>query len=561
MLYTKRSFVFTAVPLLLIISVCSYANYTIETIYLQPTDASAAPIAKIRRAMERTQEYFADQMQTHGFGRKTFRLERDNTGAVIVKSVKARHKAQHYFRDTQGTVHNELPMQDKKIRVAFIGGLDGVAGGWNGQGQAWFGHDCGACKGWVVVASKNDNFEIDTVYHELGHAFGLYHNLKGKQGGDFVMWNSPFGIGVLEFHEARWLNKSRYFNNVHVVNLPPRISNMKRPVAMKKNNTDYVRFTADIASSHNLYQAQIFVDRDHAVLDWAKLDSQQVTVDFEVRRTELIGEGRVWIHVIDTTGNQSLRPIDFTLPAKSGTLIAEPIETDRTETYLTLSYDNPDALTPTNPQHEWGWNWGGWQQFWEQTPDGILPTIPHQGFMPAEWIPYVNQWDYFFYAHYPSRIVYDLKDGNYAKFDAYFDMPNPCTHIATPASMEVTFLVDNTEVYTTGIFRGDEARNTHISFDIPRGTKELTISVRDAGDGGTCDHFIFANARLLHSETTTIEFDNPNDVNSDGVVNIQDLVLIASSFGQTGETTTDVNGDGVVNIQDLVLVAAAFRTS
>ena len=48
------------------------------------------------------------------------------------------------------------------------------------------------------------------------------------------------------------------------------------------------------------------------------------------------------------------------------------------------------------------------------------------------------------------------------------------------------------------------------------------------------------------------------DVNSDGVVNIQDLVLVASRFGQTGENAADVNGDGVVNIQDLVLVAGAF---
>ena len=48
------------------------------------------------------------------------------------------------------------------------------------------------------------------------------------------------------------------------------------------------------------------------------------------------------------------------------------------------------------------------------------------------------------------------------------------------------------------------------------------------------------------------------DVNGDGVVNIQDLVLIAGLFGKTGEHVADVNGDGVVNIQDLVLVAGAF---
>ena len=51
---------------------------------------------------------------------------------------------------------------------------------------------------------------------------------------------------------------------------------------------------------------------------------------------------------------------------------------------------------------------------------------------------------------------------------------------------------------------------------------------------------------------------DPVDVNGDGVVNIQDLVLIASSFGQAGENPADVNGDGAVNIQDLVLAAGAI---
>ena len=51
---------------------------------------------------------------------------------------------------------------------------------------------------------------------------------------------------------------------------------------------------------------------------------------------------------------------------------------------------------------------------------------------------------------------------------------------------------------------------------------------------------------------------SPEDVNMDGTVNIQDLVLIASNFGQRGENIADVNGDGVVNITDLVLVAGAL---
>ena len=48
------------------------------------------------------------------------------------------------------------------------------------------------------------------------------------------------------------------------------------------------------------------------------------------------------------------------------------------------------------------------------------------------------------------------------------------------------------------------------------------------------------------------------DINQDGVVNTQDLELIASQFGQSGQNSADVNRDGIVNILDLVLVAAAF---
>ncbi|MCY3742733.1 MAG: putative glycoside hydrolase [Candidatus Poribacteria bacterium] len=47
------------------------------------------------------------------------------------------------------------------------------------------------------------------------------------------------------------------------------------------------------------------------------------------------------------------------------------------------------------------------------------------------------------------------------------------------------------------------------------------------------------------------------DVNGDGVVNIQDLVIVANALGDS--TGPDLNGDGVVNIQDLVIVANAFE--
>ena len=51
------------------------------------------------------------------------------------------------------------------------------------------------------------------------------------------------------------------------------------------------------------------------------------------------------------------------------------------------------------------------------------------------------------------------------------------------------------------------------------------------------------------------------DVNGDGTVDIQDLVLVASNYGQTGENVADVNGDGVVHIYDIILIAAELNTN
>ena len=49
------------------------------------------------------------------------------------------------------------------------------------------------------------------------------------------------------------------------------------------------------------------------------------------------------------------------------------------------------------------------------------------------------------------------------------------------------------------------------------------------------------------------------DVNNDGSVNVLDLILIASSFGRSGQNNADVNRDGVVSILDLILVAGMFE--
>ena len=68
----------------------------------------------------------------------------------------------------------------------------------------------------------------------------------------------------------------------------------------------------------------------------------------------------------------------------------------------------------------------------------------------------------------------------------------------------------------------------------------------------------FSFFALGHSDLPTLL----EDVNKDGVVNIQDLVLVAAAFGQLRDRDAtqdpDVNRDGIVNVLDLVRVSNSF---
>ena len=103
----------------------------------------------------------------------------------------------------------------------------------------------------------------------------------------------------------------------------------------------------------------------------------------------------------------------------------------------------------------------------------------------------------------------------------------------------------------------------HLSFDIPSNTNNLVVRVTDAGDGPDCDHFIFADAKLLYGdssepETITGVSEKHTDINRDGRVTIADLIIVASRYGARVKSdidpNPDVNRDGIVDIQDITLI-------
>ena len=143
----------------------------------------------------------------------------------------------------------------------------------------------------------------------------------------------------------------------------------------------------------------------------------------------------------------------------------------------------------------------------------------------------------------PTALHYvDSSNGDYLPADAFFVSPVVDTDNVQLAS---TTLTDDSN--------GDGTLAT-VTFEVVA-VKASTLTLSDTLLADSQGNAFIPQAKAGEiTEPPKLK----GDVTGDGVVNIQDLVLVASSFGQTGQNSADVNADGVVNIADLVLVAGAL---
>ena len=185
---------------------------TVRMIYFKPSDRpfQQEVVDSMKVMIRRVQDFYAEQMQAHGYGNTTFRFETDAQGHPRVHRVNGRHRDEHYYTsDTDDAILEEIDQVfDIEANIYLIvidnsTGLIIVAGDYAGGvaslgGTGWDG-------GVVVVPSS---LRFGAVAHELGHTFGLNHDFRD----DTYIMSYGGGKHRLSACAAELLSVRHYFN-------------------------------------------------------------------------------------------------------------------------------------------------------------------------------------------------------------------------------------------------------------------------------------------------------------------------------------------------------------
>ena len=180
---------------------------TVRLVYFLPTDwpFEADRPEKIREEVRKVQAFYAEQMEAHGYGKRTFRVETDEQGEMIVHRLNGKHAFDHY-QSRQGSFDAEIYNSFNPDKIyCIISGTDGIPLPGISLFVGGVGGKRGKNSGRAIVPK---GFVWKALAHELGHAFGLLHDFRN---GKYVM---AYGSQTtLSACSAKYLSMHPYFNS------------------------------------------------------------------------------------------------------------------------------------------------------------------------------------------------------------------------------------------------------------------------------------------------------------------------------------------------------------
>ena len=308
--------------------------YTVRLIYFLPSDRESQPDIdeKMDKLIKTVQQYYADQMEIHGFGRKTFLFETDATGKAVVHHVVGRF-TDSYYRNLSYTwdIWGEIEERFDTSKNFYLTAIDVSSGVLDRGKTGGRGGDRGGTAGQALIPASGSNFtgsnfNYAIAAHELGHAFGLLPH-------DFRPTSNYFC-----YYE--WLDVHRAFNpSQSAVDQPSTIKMLPPSLASPPNA---IRLRFEVTDPDGLHQVQLIttevskqisgvvgeVFRTSGGLLGCKRLNREPNRTIEFVTIELIPENKfVFLRMIDVHGNISgsqRYPIDITSLLPSPEVVSIP---------------------------------------------------------------------------------------------------------------------------------------------------------------------------------------------------------------------------------------------
>ncbi len=289
----------------------------VRLIYFLPRDREPQPNIdeKMDRIIKDAQQLYANQMEAHGFGRKTFQFEMDARGNAVVHHFVGQFTDAHYSNlSNTWNIWEEIGKQfdtSKNIYVTVIemsseyldsGGCD-TCSTIAGRGENW-----GSFGGRALVTVSS----IGAAAHELGHAFGLMHDYRNKAE---RVWRYSEDRMLNSFCAAEWLDAHRAFNparSLEHVEFPK--FKMLPPSLASPPNAIRLRF--EITDPNRIHQVQLLTEEINYRGSLLGCKSGNSSGIFEFVTTDLTLQNKsLWLRTIDVHGNIDWSPefpIDIT---------------------------------------------------------------------------------------------------------------------------------------------------------------------------------------------------------------------------------------------------------
>ena len=297
----------------------------VRLIYFLPRDRHPQPDIdeKMDTLIKDVQQFYADQMEAHGFGRKTFQIETDVTGKAVVHHIVGPFTNEYYnnLSYTIVPVNREIGERfdlSKNIYFTAIDISSEILDGGGACGRAglylsaeWSGEEdvrkLRRVSATTLIPASGHCFNVRVAAHELGHAFGLDHDFRKdvyimSYGGGNRVELSYCAAEWLDIHSAfdpNLLNKNEWDAESKIKMLPPRL--------VSPPNT--IRLLFEVTDPDGLHQAQLMTPTLTGLaqgfpelLSCETLNaSKNTTVEFVT--TALTPNNKsVALHVIDMSG-------------------------------------------------------------------------------------------------------------------------------------------------------------------------------------------------------------------------------------------------------------------